>query len=55
MLCHAICKVVGLDAEIWQLAPPVCGRQVLCLVEGAYVLDVDCVETVWADAAEDGG
>ena len=55
MRCHAICKIVGLDAEIGQFAPFVCGRQVLFLVEGAYVLDVDGVETVWADAAEDGG
>ncbi len=54
-MCHAICEIVGLDAEIGQFAPLVCGRQVLCLVEGADVLDVDGVEAVWADAAEDAG
>ena len=54
-MCHTICKIVGLDAEIGQFAPLVCGRQILCLVEGAYVLDVYGVEAVWPDAAEDGG
>ena len=54
-MCHAICKIVGLDVEIGEFAPLVCGRQVLCLVEGAYVLDVDGIEAVWPDAAEDGG
>ena len=55
VMCHTVYKIVGLDAEIGHFTPLVRGRQVLCLVEGAYVLDVDGVEAIWTNAAEDGG
>ena len=54
MMRHAICKVVGLYTEVGQLTPPVCGWKIFLFVEVLNVLEVDGVETVGANATEDG-